>query len=231
MENNHAKEKTILAWSSGKDSSWALHELRRQPEIEVVALLTSLNQTVARVSMHAVRETLLETQAAAAGLDLIKVNLPDPCSHEDYDRVMNEAMERAAAAGITRMAFGDLFLEDIRRYREERLAGTGIEAIFPLWGRPTAQLAQEMVTAGLRAHVTCVDPKQLDPAFVGRTFDADFLADLPAEVDPCGERGEFHTFAYAGPMFGKPIAIQSGEVVTHGGFVFADVFSPNQQTG
>lgn len=216
-------QRVILSFSSGKDSAWALHVLRRDPNVEVVGLLTTLNQVARRVAMHAVREELLEAQAAALGLPLIKVPIPSPCSNEEYERAMSAVMAQVRADGVDAIAFGDLYLEDIRRYREERLAPAGVAALFPLWGLPTAALAREMVTAGLRAHVTCVDPKQLDPSFAGRTFDAGFLADLPKGVDPCGENGEFHSFAYAGPMFRAPLAIEPGLVVERDGFTFADV--------
>jgi uncharacterized protein (TIGR00290 family) len=191
--------------------------------VHVAGLLTTINREAGRVSMHAVRERLLEEQAAALGLPFIKVPLPSPCSNGEYERAVREAIEMAKAQGITTIAFGDLFLEDVRRYREERMAPTGIEPIFPLWMTDTSQLAREMVTAGLRAHVTCVDPQQLDPSFAGRTFDARLLDDLPAGVDPCGEGGEFHTFVYAGPMFTEPLRVRPGPVVRRDGFVFADL--------
>lgn len=197
--------------------------LRARGEVEVVGLLTTLNREAARVAMHAVREELLEAQAEAAGLPLVKIFLPHPCSNDIYEAAMRGAITQARDAGITHMAFGDLFLEDVRRYRERMLAGTGIEPIFPLWGEPTGQLAERMVAAGLRAHVTCVDPAQLSEAFAGRTFDEWLLKDLPEGVDPCGERGEFHTFAHAGPMFDRPIPVVPGEVVARDGFVFADL--------
>ncbi len=212
-----------MSWSSGKDSAWALHVLREQGEHEVVALLTTINEAAGRVAMHAVREDLLEAQAAAIGLPLVKVPIPQPCSNAQYEAAMARAMARARDEGVGAVAFGDLFLDDVRRYREERLAPTGIEPLFPIWRRPTAELAREMVAAGLRAHVTCVDPKQLDPSFAGRTYDERLLAELPAGVDPCGEHGEMHTFCYAGPMFARPIPIEPGEVVERDGFVFADV--------
>jgi len=217
------KRRTWLSWSSGKDSAWALHELRKQPDVEVVGLLTTVTEPFSRVSMHAVRETLLERQAAAVGLPLIKVPLPSPSSNEVYEARMTEALARAREQDVTHVAFGDLFLEDIRRYREERLEGTGIKPLFPLWGRDTKVLAREMVDAGLRAVVTCVDPKQLDPAFAGSHFNPLCLDALPDEVDPCGEHGEFHTFTYQGPMFSAPIPVALGEVVERDGFVFADV--------
>ena len=188
-----------------------------------MGLLTAVNQNAGRVSMHAVREQLLETQAAALELPLIKVLLPGPCSNEHYEKAMAGALDQARAEGITAIAFGDLFLEDVRRYREEKLAATGIKPLFPLWGLDTAQLAHEMVAAGLRAIVTCVDPKQLAPPFSGRIFDERLLDDLPLGVDPCGERSEFHTLVYQGPMFEAPIPVTRSEIIESDGFVFADV--------
>mgnify|MGYP001816214647 FL=1 len=217
------KAKVLLSWSSGKDSAWALHVLRADPRVELVGLLTSVNQTVSRVAMHAVREGLLEAQAAALGLPLTKVYIPQPCSNAEYEAAMRAAVAAARQAGVTHMAFGDLFLEDIRAYREEKLAGSGIEPLFPIWGRPTAELSREMVDAGLRAVVTCVDPKQLDASFAGRIYDSSLLDDLPDGVDPCGERGEMHSFAYAGPMFAEPLRVTTGEIVERDGFVYADV--------
>ena len=217
------KTKLWLSWSSGKDSAWSLYRLRQDPGIEIAGLLTTINETAGRVAMHAVRETLLERQAAAAGVPLIKVPIPHPCPNEVYEAAMQGAMDRAKRDGVTAVAFGDLYLEDIRTYREEKLAPTGIVPVFPVWGLDTAALSREMVAAGLRAHVTCVDPKQLDPAFAGRTFDDAFLDDLPPGVDPCGENGEFHSFVYAGPMFAAPIPITPGAIVERDGFVFADV--------
>jgi uncharacterized protein (TIGR00290 family) len=217
------KPKLWLSWSSGKDSAWALHALRRQGAYEVAGLLTTINEAASRVAMHAVRETLLERQAAAAGVPLIKVRIPSPCPNEAYEAAMAGAMAQAKRDTIAAVAFGDLFLEDVRRYREEKLAPTGIRPVFPIWGLETKGLAREMVASGLRAHITCVDPKQLDATFAGRTFDDGFLDDLPAGVDPCGENGEFHSFALAGPMFSAPIPVTPGEVVTRDGFVFADL--------
>ena len=219
------KPRLWLSWSSGKDSAWALHVLRRQSEYEIVGLLTTINEAASRVAMHAVRETLLERQAEAAGLPLVKVPIPHPCPNDAYETAMAEAMARAKQEDIAAVAFGDLFLEDVRRYREEKLAPTGIAPVFPIWGLETTALAREMVAAGLRAHVTCVDPKQLDPRFAGRTFDESFLDDLPAGVDPCGENGEFHSFAWSGPMFAKPIPVAPGEIVERDGFVFADLMA------
>jgi uncharacterized protein (TIGR00290 family) len=217
------RRKVLLSWSSGKDSAWALHIMRQRGDVEVVALLTTINRTAGRVAMHAVRERLVEIQAEAAGLPLWKVDIPQKCSNDQYETAMAAAMGRAKAEGIQAVAFGDLFLQDVRAYREQKLAATGIEPLFPLWGLPTALLAREMVAAGLRAQVTCVDPKVLDWSFAGRTFDDKLLDDLPAGIDPCGERGEFHTFAWSGPMFSAPIAVVAGEIVERGGFVFADV--------
>lgn len=217
------KPRALLAWSSGKDSAWALHLLRQRGEVEVVGLLTTLNQAFERVAMHAVRVELLRAQAAAAGLPLFEVPLPWPCSNDEYERAMGAALAAARADGVEAVAFGDLFLEDIRRYREERMAATGLTPLFPLWGEPTDALARRMLAGGLRARLTCVDPRQLAPAFAGREYDAALLAELPPTVDPCGERGEFHTFAYAGPMFARPIAIRAGEIVERDGFTFADL--------
>jgi uncharacterized protein (TIGR00290 family) len=216
------KIKALLSWSSGKDSAWSLYVLRADGDVEVAGLLTTVNEAYGRVAMHAVRVELLEAQATAAGLPLWQIPLPNPCSNDVYEAAMRAAVERARAEEIAAFAFGDLFLEDIRAYREERLRDTGLRPLFPIWRRPTRQLAGEMIAAGLRARVTCVDPKQLPASFAGRDFDESFLADLPPGVDPCGERGEFHTFAYDGPMFSRAIPIRSGEIVERGGFVFAD---------
>ena len=215
--------KAILCWSSGKDSAWTLHVLRQRQEVEVVGLLTTINAVHDRVAMHAVRVALLQAQAEAVGLPLWTVPIPNPCSNQQYEMAMRTATQRAIAAGVTVMAFGDLFLEEIRRYRETQLAETGLTPLFPIWGLSTALLAHEMISAGLRARITCVDPKQISASFVGREFDDALLADLPSTADPCGEHGEFHTFAYAGPMFRHPVPIQIGEVVTRDGFDFADL--------
>lgn len=230
MTTTNSRPKVWLSWSSGKDSSWALHVLRSQGEVEVVGLLTTINQDASRVAMHAVRDQLLDLQAAASGLPVFKVHIPSPCPNEVYEQAMSEAMTHAKADGINAMAFGDLFLEDVRRYRLERMANTGIDCLFPLWGLDTAELARTMVGSGLQAHVTCIDPNQLDASFVGRTFDQQFLDDLPKGADPCGENGEFHSFAYEGPIFNQPIPVVAGEVVERGGFVFADLL-PGQSGG
>jgi uncharacterized protein (TIGR00290 family) len=218
-----ARTPVWLSWSSGKDSAWTLHTLCREGEFEVVALLTTVNSTHQRVAMHAVREDLLELQADALGLPLIKVPLPWPCSNAVYEEAMTAALAQAHRNRIRHIAFGDLFLEEIRRYREAELAGTGIEPVFPLWQLDTAQLARTMVSSGLRAYLTCVDPRKLNPSFAGRLFDAGLLDDLPSSVDPCGENGEFHTFVFEGPIFRRPVAVEPGEVVERDGFVFADL--------
>ena len=215
--------KTLVSWSSGKDSAWLIGVLRAMPEIEIGGLLTTVNESAGRVAMHAVRMELLERQADALGLPLWTVPLPHPCPNERYERAMAQAVARAVADGFTHVAFGDLFLRDVRQYREEKLAGTGLTPIFPLFGADTAALAREMVAAGLGARLTCVNPAVLDRGFAGREFDARLLEELPAGIDPCGERGEFHTVAYRGPMFRRPIPVESGPIVERDGFVFADL--------
>ena len=219
-----AKTRVLLAWSSGKDSAWALHRLRQAAEVEVVGLLTTFNAAFDRVAMHAVRRVLVEAQAEAAGLPLLPVPLPWPCANADYEAAMARALAEAQSRwAITHIAFGDLFLQDIRRYREDKLTGTGLIPLFPLWGLPTDALAREMIATGLRARLTCVDPHCLPASFVGREFDAALLADLPPGIDPCGENGEFHTFAYDGLMFAHALPISPGEIVERDGFVFADM--------
>jgi len=213
----------LVSWSSGKDSAWTLHRLQQSREYALAGLLTTLNAAFDRVAMHSTRRALLEAQARAAGLPLVTVPLPWPCSNQDYEARMRDACDAAVHAGVEIVAFGDLFLEDVRRYREEHLAGTGLHPVFPLWGQDTRRLAEEMIDGGLRARLVCVDPRKLPPEFAGREFDATLLRDLPPGVDPCGENGEFHTCVYAGPMFREPIPIESGEVVERDGFVFADV--------
>jgi uncharacterized protein (TIGR00290 family) len=215
--------RALVSWSSGKDSAWALHEVRRAGDVDVVGLLTTITDPFSRVAMHAVREELLDAQAAALRLPCRKVRLPWPCPNETYEARMAEALADARAAGVTHVVFGDLFLADIRAYREEKLAGTGIAPLFPLWGRDTAALARTMIEGGLRATLTCVDPRALDARFAGRAFDGSLLAELPPGVDPCGEKGEFHSFAWAGPMYDAPIPVAPGEVVVRDGFVFADL--------
>ncbi len=215
--------RTVLSWSTGKDSAWALHTLRRRPDVTVVGLVTTINEAFDRVAMHGVRRELLEAQAAAAGLPLNVLPIPNPCPNEAYEAIMGAFVAGQQRAGVEAFAFGDLFLEDIRRYREERLAGTGIAPLFPLWGLETGRLARDMIAGGLEAYVTCVDPKKLPARFAGRRFDLEFLSELPAGVDPCAENGEFHTFACAGPMFARRIDVEVGETVTRDGFVFCDL--------
>jgi len=216
------RKKTWLSWSSGKDSAWALHVLRQSGEYEVTGLFTTVNVEFDRVAMHAVRVELLREQAQAVGLPLHLIEIPYPCSNEQYADVMTEFMALAGSAGVRCMAFGDLYLQDVRRYREERMQGTGIEAIFPLWGRATRELLAEMLAGGLRACLTCVNPKVLPAEFAGRELTPELLESLPANIDPCGENGEFHSFVFDGPMFTRPLDIEMGEVVTRDGFVFAD---------
>jgi uncharacterized protein (TIGR00290 family) len=213
----------LISWSSGKDSGWMLHVLRQEGLTKGAALLTTINEVADRVAMHGVRRALLEAQAAAAGLPLRTIFLPHPCPNDVYEARMRAAVDRAVADGFTHVAFGDLFLEDVRTYRERSLTGTGLTPMFPLWGRNTAALATEMIDAGIKATLTCVDPRVLDRRFAGRRFDAALLAELPPDVDPCGERGEFHTVVTAGPMFDREIAVTPGIVVERDGFVFADV--------
>lgn len=217
------KRKTLVSWSSGKDGAWMLYVLRQDPSIEVGALLTTMNEQFDRVAMHAVRRRLVEAQAHAADLPLRTVPLPWPCTNAQYEERMRSATTEALADGFTHVAFGDLFLEDVRKYREERLAGTGLTPLFPIWGIPTRELASRMIDNGLRSVLTCVNPVHLHRSFAGRQFDRSLLVDLPDAVDPCGERGEFHSFAWDGPMFSQPIPIEVGEVVERDGFVFADV--------
>ena len=217
------KEKILLSWSSGKDSAWALHILRRQGEYEIAGLVTTVNSAFDRVAMHSTRRALVEQQAQAAGLPLQIVDLPWPCANADYERIMKKVCDQAVAQGITGFAFGDLFLADIRAYRERQLQGTGLKPIFPLWQMPTRDLAREMIAAGLRAKLVYVDPAKLAPEFVGRDFDNQLLADLPAGVDPCGENGEFHSFVYAGPIFRREVPVFAGERVQRDGFWFCDV--------
>ncbi|RMF88009.1 MAG: adenine nucleotide alpha hydrolase [Nitrospinota bacterium] len=215
----------LLSWSSGKDSAWTLHLLRQQADVEIAGLLTTFNEVADRVSMHAVPRALVEAQALAAGVPLWPVLLPWPCSNAEYERRMAAVIARAREQGITHIAFGDLFLEDVRSYRIRQLAGTGIEPLFPLWSTPqdTADLARRMLAAGLRAVLTCVDARKLPASFVGRAYDTALLSDLPDEVDPCGEYGEFHTFCFGGPMFACEIPVQVGEIVSRDGFHFADL--------
>jgi uncharacterized protein (TIGR00290 family) len=220
------RKRALLSWSSGKDSAWSLHLLRRQYDCEVVGLLTTFNQAANRVAMHAVRRSLVEGQAKSAGIPLWDVDLPSPCSNADYERIMKETCRAAVQAGINYIAFGDLFLTDIRAYREKQLENSGLQPIFPVWGLSTPELARSMIKSGLRAKLTCVDPRLLAPEFVGREFDEQLLLDFPPNIDPCGENGEFHTFVYAGPMFRHDLSVEVGEIVSRDGFVFADLTLP-----
>jgi diphthamide synthase (EF-2-diphthine--ammonia ligase) len=217
------RPKALIAWSSGKDSAWALHAVRQAGCFDIVGALTTITDTFGRVSMHGVREQVLDAQLAAARLTPMTVRIPYPCPNAIYERAMGEALAAAAADGVTHIVFGDLFLQDIRAYREERLRPTGIEPVFPLWQRPTDLLAREMIAGGLQARLVCVDPKALCADFAGRDFDSALLGDLPAGVDPCGENGEFHTCVTAGPMFAAALAVQPGGVRERDGFVFADL--------
>ena len=217
--------KAYVSWSSGKDSAYALWQARASGLAEIVGVLTTLSEAYGRVAMHGVRASLLERQIEALGLPALRVMLPTPCPNEVYEERFARACEELKAQGVRHLVFGDLFLEDIRAYRERQLAALGMEAIFPLWRRETAGLAREMIASGLTAHLVCVDPRRLSAAFAGRRFDHRLLEELPADVDPCGENGEFHTVVSAGPMFDAPIQVRVGEVVERDGFVFADVLT------
>jgi uncharacterized protein (TIGR00290 family) len=212
-----------LSWSSGKDSAWTLHLLRQQPDIQVAALFTTFNSAADRVAMHAVRRALVEAQAERTGLPLWAVELPWPCSNLEYEERMRAVCQRATTEGITAIAFGDLFLQDIRDYRVRQLQGSGLEPLFPVWQIPTEQLGRDMIAAGVKAKITCVDPSKLAKSFAGRDYDLSLLQALPPEIDPCGENGEFHTFVCDAPVFSHPIGVRVGEVVERDGFVFADV--------
>ncbi|MEK7401787.1 MAG: ATP-binding protein [Gemmatimonadota bacterium] len=218
-------KRVLLSWSSGKDSAWALHALRGDATVTVVGLLTTLNGPADRVAMHAVRRELLEIQAAAAGLPLVTVGLPSPCTNDEYERLIGATIAEARGRGVTHVAFGDLFLEDVRAYRIRTLAGTGIDPMFPIWSSPagTRSLALRMIQSGIRARITCVDAAHLDPSFLGREFNEELLADLPPSVDPCGERGEFHTFCHSGPGFAGSIPTVTGETEVSGQFHFIDL--------
>jgi uncharacterized protein (TIGR00290 family) len=215
--------KVLVSWSSGKDSAWMLHVLKTTMPGAAQALLTTTNQAFDRVAMHGVRRAVLEAQASAAGLPLRVVRLPWPCRNEDYEQLMQSACDAAVADGFTHIAFGDLFLEDVRRYREERLAGTGLTPLFPLWGIPTAELSRQMIDGGLRAYLSTVDPRVLDPSFAGRAYDRALVEALPPGADPCGEKGEFHTCVWDGPMFDHQVGVSVGDVVIRDGFVYADI--------
>jgi uncharacterized protein (TIGR00290 family) len=218
-------KRILLSWSSGKDSAWSLHILRQRGGYEIVGLLTTFNEEADRVAMHAVRRELVQRQAAAAGLPLWAVPLPWPCSNEEYESRMAQTCAKAVAEGVYGVAFGDLFLEDVRAYREKQLSGTGLSPIFPVWGSPTRALAEEMIASGVRAKLTCIDTDKLHRSFAGREFDEALLADFPEGVDPCGERGEFHSFVYAGPMLNTVVPVAVGATVVRDQFVFTDLIS------
>jgi uncharacterized protein (TIGR00290 family) len=222
MSVSQDRPKALIAWSSGKDSAWALHEARRAGDFEIVGALTTITESFGRVSIHGLRQELLAAQLAAAGLDAVTVRIPYPCPNEVYERAMAAAMDEAKARGVTHVIFGDLFLEDVRAYRETRLKPIGVTPVFPVWRKPTDVLAREMIASGIDARLVCVDLKKLPASFAGRRFDAALLADLPPDVDPCGENGEFHSFVTAGPMMSRPVAIRPGEVVERDGFAYAD---------
>jgi uncharacterized protein (TIGR00290 family) len=223
-----ARPKALIAWSSGKDSAWALHEIRRAGAYDVVGALTTITENFQRVSMHGVRRELLAAQLAAAGLPATLVPIPFPCPNELYESRMAAALADAKSAGVTHVIFGDLYLEDVRAYREQKLAGTGIAPLFPLWHRPTGALAREMIDAGVETHLVCVDLKQIPKTFAGRRFDRTLLADLPKTADPCGENGEFHSCVVAGPMLSRRIAVDVGEIVERDGFAYADLVRHGQ---
>ncbi len=224
-------KRVLLSWSSGKDSAWCLHVLRGMPDVEVAGLVTSFNGEAGRVAMHGARRELVEAQVRAAELPLWSVELPWPCSNAEYERLLAVVWERARDAGIEAVAFGDLYLADVRAYRERQLAGTGLDPMFPLWQAPTGALAREMLAAGLRARLVCVDPARVPESWAGRPFDLALLDELPAGCDPCGENGEFHTFVHAGPMFRAEIGVRAGVVVRRDGFVFADLMEDTPSGG
>jgi len=221
------RPKALIAWSSGKDSAWALHEVRGAGDYDVVGALTTVTETFGRVSMHGVREDILRAQHEAIGLPSVIVPIPYPCPNEIYEARMAAALEQSKRDGVTHVIFGDLFLEDVRAYRESKLAGTGITPLFPLWQRPTDALAREMIAAGVETYLVCVDLKQLPRPFAGRRFDAALLADLPGGVDPCGENGEFHSCVVAGPMFSRRIGVTVGETIERDGFAYTDLIPVN----
>jgi uncharacterized protein (TIGR00290 family) len=216
---------TLLSWSSGKDSAWALQVLSQRSDVRVMGLLTTFNRMADRVAMHAVRRVLVRAQAERIGVPVWEIDLPWPCSNDEYEEIMRAVWRRAIEQGIQAVAFGDLFLQDVRDYRERQLSGTGLEPLFPLWGLATRQLAGDMLAGGIKAKLTCVDPTKLDRSYAGREFDLGLLASLPSTVDPCGENGEFHTFVYEAPVFDRPIDVKLGSIVERDGFVFADVLA------
>jgi uncharacterized protein (TIGR00290 family) len=217
------RPRALISWSSGKDSAFALHEIRREGAFDVVGALTTVNESFGRISIHGVREKLLHAQLASAGLPPLVVPIPNPCPNDAYEERMTRAMADAKRSGITHVIFGDLFLADIRAYREQKLAGTGITPVFPLWGRPTSALAREMIASGLEARLVSIDRAKLDRSFAGRNFDERLLKDLPAGIDPCGENGEFHTFVSAAPIFSERIEVVCGDIVERDGFAYCDL--------
>ncbi len=221
------KRKTLMSWSSGKDSAWALHKLQQNPEIDLVGLFCTVNKKFDRIAMHGVRVELLQKQARSIGLPLDIIEIPYPCSNAEYEKIMGQFVKTAINNNIEHFAFGDLFLEDVRSYREEKLKGSGIKPVFPVWGIPTDKLLREMISGGLRTVITCIDPRQISEEFVGRELDENFLCSLPKEVDPCGENGEFHSFVFDGPMFKEKIDIFVGDIVHRDDFIFADILSKN----
>lgn len=229
-DRNTMKKRTLLSWSSGKDSAWALHVLRRQSDMDVVGLFSTVNQEFERVAMHAVRNELLQQQAESVGLPIQVIPIPNPCSHAEYENIMGEFIAQVKEQRMDCIAFGDLYLEDIRKYREEKLDGTGITPTFPLWGKDTEALSKEMVEGGLRAIITCIDPRTMPSAFAGKEYNASFLEQIPAGVDPCGENGEFHSFAFDGPMFKSAVNIRVGETVSRDGFIFTDLLPEKHPT-
>lgn len=224
------KKRVLLSWSSGKDCAWALHVLKQDPEIELLGLFTSVNEEFDRVAMHAVRNELVQKQADSAGLPLHLVPIPYPCTNEDYEQRMGAFVEKCKQLEVEYFAFGDLYLEDVRKYREEKLEGSGIKPMFPIWGLDTKALSREMVASGLRAMITCIDPQQVPEHLAGKEYNTEFLDSLPDGMDPCGENGEFHSFSFDGPMYEFPIPITSGEIVTREGFVYADLL-PDKEPG
>jgi len=221
------RRKTLMSWSSGKDSAWALFQLQQNPEITLVGIFCTVNKEYDRVAMHGVRVELLRQQADSIGLPLEIIEIPYPCSNAEYEKIMGQFVERAKKDNIVHFAFGDLFLEEVRAYREEKLKGSGINPIFPIWGIPTDKLSREMISGGLKTVITCINPKQMPKELIGREFDENFLDSLPETVDPCGENGEFHSFVFDGPMFNEKLEIVVGDIVHRDNFVFADVLPKN----
>ncbi|MCK5001857.1 MAG: adenine nucleotide alpha hydrolase [Gammaproteobacteria bacterium] len=221
------KRKTLMSWSSGKDSAWALYQLQKNPEIDLVGLFCTVNKEFDRVAMHGVRVELLQKQADSIGLPLEIIEIPYPCSNIEYEEIMGDFVEKAKQDKVEHFAFGDLFLEDIRNYREEKLKNSGIKAIFPIWGIPTNELSREMINSGLRTVITCIDPRQTPKEFTGKEFNDSFLDSLPETIDPCGENGEFHSFVFDGPMFKEEINIVVGDIIHRDNFIFADILLKN----